>query len=310
MKFKHIESLFRIIRAFLNFLFLIFIIYLFIYSFIHSLLFFLPPSNTILSRLRYSITFLHPRVCPSAYCRRCRVPIVSWLELCCLASRSDSRHVITRWLDDRRGIRGETETKREGRAGLGRARGRRTDDRYGMHEVRFLLLLRGELEKPRIYRDTWSASRKMRSCLDKIIARLMHEAKGDTINESLAIARFFIPFSFLCFPILSIVTMFSPAIFKLFPILASLKWYSRTVEFQSGLIGSLGERIESKKKKTEKKERKRGLIRRIDTTARYGRMQFCRAKIGKMGWFRRCNSRRPRNFISFTRRRCTGGDPA
>lgn len=96
MKFKHIESLFRIIRAFLNFLFLIFIIYLFIHSFIHSLLFFLPPSNTILSRLRYSITFLHPRVCPSAYCRRCRVPIVSWLELCCLASRSDSRHVITR----------------------------------------------------------------------------------------------------------------------------------------------------------------------------------------------------------------------
>lgn len=209
-----------------------------------------------------------------------------------------------------RSIRGETETKREGRAGLGRARGRRTDDRYGMHEVRFLLLLRGELEKPRIYRDTWSASRKMRSCLDKIIARLMHEAKGDTINGSLAIARFFIPFSFLCFPILSIVSMFSPAIFKLFPILASLKWYSRTVEFQSGLIGSLGERIESKKKKTEKKERKRGLIRRIDTTARYGRMQFCRAKIGKMGWFRRCNSRRPRNFISFTRRRCTGGDPA
>lgn len=96
MKFKHIESLFRIIRAFLNFLFLIFIIYLFIHSFIHSLLFFLPPSNTILSRLRYSITFLHPRVCPSAYWRRCRVPIVSWLELCCLASRSDSRHVITR----------------------------------------------------------------------------------------------------------------------------------------------------------------------------------------------------------------------
>lgn len=96
MKFKHIESLFRIIRAFLNFLFRIFIIYLFIHSFIHSLLFFLPPSNTILSRLRYSITFLHPRVCPSAYCRRCRVPIVSWLELCCLASRSDSRHVITR----------------------------------------------------------------------------------------------------------------------------------------------------------------------------------------------------------------------
>lgn len=38
----------------------------------------------------------------------------------CLASRSDSRHVITRWLDDRRGIRRETERreKREERAGL------------------------------------------------------------------------------------------------------------------------------------------------------------------------------------------------
>lgn len=127
MKFKHIESLFRIIRAFLNFLFLIFIIYLFIHSFIHSLLFFLPPSNTILSRLRYSITFLHPRVCPSAYCRRCRVPIVSWLELCCLASRSDSRHVITRWLDDRRGVYVEKRRRsaREERVSAGREGGER-----------------------------------------------------------------------------------------------------------------------------------------------------------------------------------------
>lgn len=72
MKFKHIESLFRIIRAFLNFLFRIFIIYLFIYSFIHSLLFFLPPSNTILSRLRYSITFLHPRIADDAAYRSFR----------------------------------------------------------------------------------------------------------------------------------------------------------------------------------------------------------------------------------------------
>lgn len=93
----------------------------------------------------FSIPFpppLRPRFHPLSS-RRCRAPIVSWLELCCLASRSDSRHVITRWLDDRE-IRRETETKREERersTGKGR---RRANDRYGMHEVRFLRDCRGE----------------------------------------------------------------------------------------------------------------------------------------------------------------------
>lgn len=82
------------IHTFLILLFHIFIIYLSTHSFIFSF----SPSFFPPSPISYSITFLHHiYICSSsAYWRRSRVPIVSWLELCCLASRSDSRHVITR----------------------------------------------------------------------------------------------------------------------------------------------------------------------------------------------------------------------
>lgn len=93
--------------------------HLFIHSFIHFLLFsfFLPSlSYFLLNHVSPSYIYIYI-YSSSAYWRRSRVPIVSWLELCCLASRSDSRHVITRWLDDRRGITWRNRDEARGKSG-------------------------------------------------------------------------------------------------------------------------------------------------------------------------------------------------
>ena len=185
------------IHTFLILLFHIFIIYLstrsFIFSFSPS---FFPPSP-----ISYSITFLHHiYICSSsAYWRRSRVPIVSWLELCCLASRSDSRHVITRWLDDRRGI--TWRNRDEGKSGSRPEGGERM---IGMACTKFgsFSFSNGNSKNlVYIYIYTWSASRKMRPCLDKIIARLMHDhggGEGIQLMDPL-LSRFFYPVFFPVF---------------------------------------------------------------------------------------------------------------
>lgn len=121
--------------------------HLFIHSFIHFLLFsfFLPSlSYFLLNHVSPSYIYMFFIRVLATIPRTDR--FVARIVLPRLAVWQPARHyTMTRRSS---GYNVEKQRRREERVSTG---GRRTDDRYGMHEVRFLLLLQRELEKPRVY---------------------------------------------------------------------------------------------------------------------------------------------------------------
>lgn len=123
--------------------------HLFIHSFIHFLLFsfFLPSlSYFLLNHVSPSYIYMFFIRVLATIPRTDR--FVARIVLPRLAVWQPARHYTMTRRSSGYNVEKQRRSAREERVSTG---GRRTDDRYGMHEVRFLLLLQRELEKPRVY---------------------------------------------------------------------------------------------------------------------------------------------------------------